>query len=114
MVADDTATAASQLRGKMAFYITRMGPPGSNYYYKTFARIGYEAECERALAADADGGAAAAASQVSDAMVADVALIGPVPRILEVLREWEASVVDTLVLRGSAADVAAVARAWLS
>jgi hypothetical protein len=47
-------------------------------------------------------------------MVADVALIGPVARILEVLREWEASVVDTLVLRGTAADVAAIARAWLA
>jgi F420-dependent oxidoreductase-like protein len=114
VIADDTATAAAQLRSKMAFYITRMGPPGSNYYYKTFSRLGYEAECDRALAADAHGGAAAAAAQVTDAMVADVALIGPVRRILEVLREWEASVVDTLVLRGSAADVAAVAQAWLA
>jgi len=114
VVADDTAAAASRLREKMAFYITRMGPPGSNYYYKTFARLGYEAECERALAAAAESGPAAAARQVTDAMVADVALIGPVPRILEVLRDWEASVVDTLVLRGSAADVAAVARAWLA
>jgi F420-dependent oxidoreductase-like protein len=114
VVAADTATAAGRLRDKMAFYITRMGPPGSNYYYKTFARLGYAAECERALAAGTDGGPAAAASQVTDAMVADVALVGPVPRILGVMREWEASVVDTLVLRGSAQDVAAVAQAWLA
>jgi len=114
VVADDTSAAADRLRSKMAFYITKMGPPGSNYYYRTFSRLGYEAECERALAADATAGPAAAASEVTDAMISDVALVGPVPRILQVLRQWEASVVDTLVLRGGSADVAAVARAWLA
>jgi F420-dependent oxidoreductase-like protein len=117
VIADDITAAADSLRAKMAFYITNMGPPGQNYYYNTFARLGYEAECEQALAAGraagGQGDGRAAADQVSDAMISDVALVGPLPRILDVLRQWEASVVDTLVLRGSSADVAAVARAWL-
>lgn len=114
VVAGDIAAAADKLRGKMAFYITKMGPPGSNYYYETFSRLGYAAECERALAAGGASGAAAAADQVTDAMISDVALIGPLSRILDVLRQWESSVVDTLILRGSSADVAAVARGWLA
>lgn len=110
-VAADVTSAADRVRSKFAFYITKMGAPGTNYYHDTFVRLGYEAECKRALAAE---NAEAAAREITDAMVSDVALVGPIPQILDRLGEWEESLVDTLVLRGAATDVAAVADAWLS
>jgi F420-dependent oxidoreductase-like protein len=104
--------AADALRPKMAFYVARMGLPGVNYYHDTFARLGYEAECARITAAYATEGQASAAALVTDAMIADVALVGPLGRITDELGRWAESVVDTVVLRGATADIAAIARAW--
>ena len=42
--------AADPLRPTMAFYIAKMGLPGRNYYYDTFARLGYQDLCERVAA----------------------------------------------------------------
>lgn len=110
-IAETVTLAADALRRKMAFYIARMGLPGKNYYYDTFARLGYAQQCERvvqAAASGTDGGA----GEVTDAMISDVALAGPLRHVLDQLDRWDSSVVDTIVLRGSSTDVAAIARAW--
>jgi F420-dependent oxidoreductase-like protein len=110
-IAETVTLAADALRGKMAFYVARMGLPGQNYYYDTFARLGHTQQCERiveAAASSTDDGA----SEVTDAMISDVALAGPLGHVLDQLDRWDASVVDTIVLRGKSADVAAIARAW--
>jgi len=110
-IADTVTLAADALRRKMAFYVARMGVPGQNYYYDTFARLGYAQQCERVIQAAASG-TDDGASEVTDAMISDVALAGPLGHILDQLDRWDASVADTIVLRGNSADVAAIARAW--
>jgi F420-dependent oxidoreductase-like protein len=109
----DTLTdAADQYRPNIAFYVARMGPRGSNYYYDTFVRLGYEGLCEEIIAAyDADG-QDAAARLVPDEMVADVTLVGPLDKVLDdIEHKWGPSIIDLMVLRGDPESVKTVLRA---
>jgi F420-dependent oxidoreductase-like protein len=106
--------AADPLRPTMAFYIAKMGLPGRNYYYDTFARLGYQDLCERVSRAYAEHGADAAAALIPDEMVEAIALVGPTEKILADLKAWDDSVVDLMVLRGPDEDVKAVLRGALS
>jgi F420-dependent oxidoreductase-like protein len=106
--------AADPLRSTMAFYIAKMGLPGRNYYYDTFARLGYQDLCERVARSYGEDGADAAAALIPDEMVESVALVGPTEKILADLKAWDDSVLDLMVLRGPDEDVKSVLRGALS
>lgn len=97
--------AAVEMRQQIAFYVARMGLPGRNFYYDAFARFGFKDDCDRVVHAYNEGGAAAGAAAVTDAMVQQHSLVGPVEKILEDLQEWDKSCLDLMILRGSAAQL---------
>ncbi|MCX2931748.1 LLM class flavin-dependent oxidoreductase [Mycobacterium sp. CVI_P3] len=106
--------AAEPLRPTMAFYIAKMGLPGKNYYYDTFARLGFQELCERVARTYNDDGAEAAAALIPDEMIESIALVGPPDKIQSDLKAWDDSVVDLMVLRGPDEDIKTVLREALA
>jgi F420-dependent oxidoreductase-like protein len=94
---DDLERAADRLRPSLALYIGGMGARDLNFHYQVFARMGYEAEARKIqdlyLAGDKKGAIAA----VPTAMVEDVALIGPWPKITEEIQRWKQTVLTTFL-----------------
>jgi F420-dependent oxidoreductase-like protein len=111
-LADTVKEAADQHRNAMAFYAARMGPPGKNYYYDVFVRLGYEDLCQKIIAVYDDEGQEAAGALVPDEMVEDVALVGPLDKVLDDIKtKWDPSIVDVMVIRGEDESVKSVLRA---
>lgn len=100
VVNDDLEAAAALIRPMLALYIGGMGARGANFHYEVFARMGYEAECDKIQAAYLEGRKKDAEALVSLAMVQDVALVGPKEKIRDDLQRWEASCVTTLLVSG--------------
>jgi F420-dependent oxidoreductase-like protein len=98
---DDVEVAASFLKPFLALYIGGMGAKGANFHHDVFVRMGWGEACEAIqdayLAGDRDG----AAALVPTALVEDVALIGPVDKIVEEIeRSWRSTCLTTMVLGG--------------
>ncbi|MFC4942077.1 LLM class F420-dependent oxidoreductase [Pseudonocardia sp. GCM10023141] len=108
VVGDDVETAADAIRPMIALYVGGMGAKAVNFHLDVFARLGYDKACaeiqERYLAGDKAGAAAA----VPTAMVEDVALVGPAAKIGEDLHRWRTTTIDTLIVNGPAAQLAAL------
>lgn len=94
----DVARAADRVRPFLALYVGGMGARGANFHHAAVARLGYADAAreiqDRFLAGDRAGATAA----VPDALVDDVALVGPPERIQERLQAWTSSVVTRLVV----------------
>jgi hypothetical protein len=77
-----------------------MGAKGRNFHLDVFARMGWESACETIqslyLAGDKKGPIAA----VPTAMVEDVDLIGPVPKVLDELEQWRTTCLTTVLIQG--------------
>ena len=97
-VGDDVSACRDQLRPFFALYIGGMGARGRNFYYDLACRYGFEAEATQIQDLYLDGKKADAASKVPDQLVDEMALVGPLPRIVDRLEAWKASRVGTLVL----------------
>jgi hypothetical protein len=67
-------------------------------YNALVARLGFEEEAARIRSLYLAGAKAEAAAAVSDRLVDDIALVGPVRRIADRLQLWADSPVTTLVL----------------
>ncbi len=76
---DDLTRARASVKSVLAFYVGAMG----DYYHAQISRWGYAGEADRIRAAWGKGGRAAALQAVSDELVDDLALCGPVSRCLE-------------------------------
>ena len=102
---DDLDACRQPIKEHMAFYIGGMGARNKNFYNDFCKRLGYEEAAveiqDKFLGRDRDGAAAA----VPDALVDEVALVGPRERIRERLQEWKNAAkerkVDSMLLRGS-------------
>jgi F420-dependent oxidoreductase-like protein len=107
-VGDDIAACRDRLRPGLALYIGGMGARGRNFYNDLCRRMGYEA----AAAASQDhflaGRRNEAAAAVPDALIDEISLVGPPPRIKERLQAWqelaEECWVGSLVLAGADAE----------
>ena len=97
---DDVESAADRVRPMLALYIGGMGAREVNFHFEVFARMGFEAECERIQELYLDGQKNEAIAAVSTAMVESVALVGPIDKIRDDLAAWEESVVTTLMVSG--------------
>jgi F420-dependent oxidoreductase-like protein len=99
IVADDVEAARDFLKPMLALYVGGMGARGTNFYNRIAQRYGYEAEAARIQDLYLDGKQREAAEAVPDALVDEVALIGPKERIAERLDAWREAGVTTLLVQ---------------
>jgi F420-dependent oxidoreductase-like protein len=97
---DDLERAADRLRPVLALYIGGMGARGVNFHHEVFVRMGYEAEATAIQDSYLAGDKKSAIAAVPTALVEDVALIGPWPKIADEIQRWKQTVLTTFSLGG--------------
>jgi hypothetical protein len=97
------------MKPSLALYIGGMGAKEANFHHDVFARMGYGDVADTVQDLYLAGRKEEAAAAIPTALVEDTALIGPPAKIREELAKWEDTVVTTLLLRGDAATLRAVA-----
>jgi F420-dependent oxidoreductase-like protein len=98
VVSEDVESARDALRPMLALYIGGMGARGANFYNALVCRYGYEAEAARIQELYLDGKQREAIAAVPDALVDEIALVGPPERIRDRLPAWRESGVTTLIV----------------
>jgi F420-dependent oxidoreductase-like protein len=101
---DDVAACRDAVRPTLALYVGGMGAKGQNFYNALVRRYGYDAEAQRIQELYLDGKLRDAATAVPDALVDEVALIGPRERIADRLDAWRESGVTTLLVQSHDLD----------
>lgn len=96
---DDVEGAADLVRPALALYIGGMGAKSVNFHADVFSRMGYEAEVATIQELYLNGHKKEAIAAVPLALVEDVALVGPVPKIRDELQVWEQTVLTQLLLQ---------------
>jgi F420-dependent oxidoreductase-like protein len=96
---DDVEVGRDVLKPMIALYVGGMGSRGKNFYNALAVRYGYEAEAKTIQEHYLEGRQRDAIAAVPDALIDEVALVGPRERIAERLEAWRASGVTTLVCR---------------
>lgn len=95
---EDVAACRDRLRPLFALYIGGMGARDRNFYADLVRRYGFEAAADRVQDLYLAGQRDEAAKAVPDALIDEMALVGPVGRIVERFEAWKASRVGTLIL----------------
>jgi F420-dependent oxidoreductase-like protein len=98
IVSDDVDAARDMLRPMLALYIGGMGARGANFYNALVRRYGYEADAERIQELYLDGTQREAIATVPDALIDEIALVGPAERIRDRLDAWREAGVTTLLV----------------
>jgi F420-dependent oxidoreductase-like protein len=98
LVADDVADARDALRGYYALYVGGMGARGKNFYNDLVSSYGFEAEAKEIQDLFLDGKQRDAAAAVPDALIDEMALVGPQDRIRDRLAAWQESGATTLLI----------------
>jgi F420-dependent oxidoreductase-like protein len=88
-MSDDIEQCRAPIKANMALYIGGMGARGKNFYNDYARRLGYEEAAVTIQDLYLDGKKAEAAAAVPDALVDDVALVGPEARIRDRLQIWK-------------------------
>jgi len=109
VVDDDVERAADAVRPLVALYVGGMGAPGANAHREMLERLGYRDECDEIARLFRAGDRTGAAAAVPTALVADIALVGPLHDIRSRLAAWDRTVVTTVLLQGDLASIEAVA-----
>jgi F420-dependent oxidoreductase-like protein len=98
-ISDDLQAARDAVKPHLALYVGGMGAKGQNYYNTLVARYGYEREATEIQELYLGGKKMEAIAAVPDALVDEVALVGPRDRIADRLEAWRESPVTTLVIQ---------------
>ena len=104
--AGDEATMRMQARGPIAFYVGRMG----SYYYEMLNRHGFEEEVTAIKAGWAARDPKTAAMGVSDRMLDQTAIVGPVGKCRDELNERRMLGVDLPIIGMPGRDAAEMGR----
>jgi F420-dependent oxidoreductase-like protein len=94
---EDLDACRAPVKQILALYIGGMGARGSNFYNALACRYGYEREAREIQELYLGGKQREAVAAVPDALVDEVALVGPRERIAERLEAWRACGVTTLL-----------------
>ena len=101
---DDVEKARLPIKQNLALYIGGMGARQKNFYNDYAKRLGYEAAAATIQDAFLAGRRAEAVAAVPDALVDEIALVGPAARIRDRLQAWQAAGakrhVDAMLLSG--------------
>ena len=98
VMGDDVAKCRNAVKPMLALYIGGMGARNKNFYNDYARRLGYEEAAETIQNLFLDGKKMEAMAAVPDALVDEVALLGPRERIRDRLAAWKASPVGTLCI----------------
>ena len=88
---DDLEACRNEVKSYLALYVGGMGARGRNFYNDYAKRLGYEAAAVEIQDLFLDGKRREAAAAVPDALVDDLALVGPRDRIRDRLGAWKAA-----------------------
>ena len=91
ILGDDLEKCRMPVKMNLALYIGGMGARDKNFYNDYAKRLGYEEAAVEIQNLYLDGKKAEAAAAVPDALVDDVALVGPEDRIRDRLKVWKAA-----------------------
>jgi F420-dependent oxidoreductase-like protein len=101
----DLQACRDAVKPELALYIGGMGARGKNFYNDYAKRLGHADAAVRIQDLFLDGKKSEAAAAVPDALVDEIALVGPADRIRDRLQAWQAVARDgkvgTLVLAGA-------------
>ena len=104
----DLAACRDAVRPELALYIGGMGARGKNYYNDYAKRLGYADAAVKIQDLYLDGKKDAAAAEVPDSLIDEIALVGPADRIKGRLQDWKAisrdGRVGTMVLTGATVE----------
>ena len=89
IMGDDIEKCRMPVKNNMALYIGGMGARDKNFYNDYAKRLGYEEAAVKIQNLFLDGKKAEAAAAVPDALVDEVALVGPEDRIRDRLQAWK-------------------------
>jgi F420-dependent oxidoreductase-like protein len=95
---DDVELCRNQLRPFLALYIGGMGARGKNFYNDLATRYGFGEAAATIQDLYLDGRKDEAAAAVPAELVDEIALVGPLDRIVDRLAAWKESRVDTMIL----------------
>jgi F420-dependent oxidoreductase-like protein len=98
LVSDDLESARDALRPYYGLYIGGMGARGTNFYNDLVASYGFEAEAKQIQDLFLDGKQRDAAAAVPDALIDEMALVGPPDRIRDRLAAWKESGATTMLI----------------
>jgi F420-dependent oxidoreductase-like protein len=98
---DDLDACRDKVRPVIAMYIGGMGAKGKNFYNELVRRYGFDEAADLAQERYLAGDRAGAVAAVPDALVDEVALLGPREHVAEQLNAWRHSPVTTMVLTTS-------------
>jgi F420-dependent oxidoreductase-like protein len=98
-LSDDLQAARDFVKPHLALYVGGMGAKGQNYYNALVGRYGYEHEAREIQELYLGGKKMEAIAAVPDALVDEVALVGPRERIADRLDAWRESGVTTLLVQ---------------
>ncbi len=105
ILGDDLDQCRTPIKGMMALYIGGMGARGRNFYNDYAKRLGYEDAAVEIQDLYLDGKKAEAMAAVPNALVDDVALVGPAERISERFQAWKASPTGSLLVGAGQPEV---------
>lgn len=96
VVGDDLDAARARVKPAVALYVGGMGARGRNFYNDLASRYGFEAAARTIQDLYLDGRRRDAIAAVPDALVDEIALVGPPTRIRDRLAAWREAGVTTL------------------
>jgi F420-dependent oxidoreductase-like protein len=103
-VGRDVEACRDRVRPFLALYVGGMGARDSNFYNAVVSRYGYEAEAKEIQDLYLQGSPREAAAMVPDALVDEIALVGPAARIRDRLAAWREAGVTTLLAQAKDVD----------
>jgi F420-dependent oxidoreductase-like protein len=98
-IASDVEDAADEIRPILALYIGGMGAREANFHHDVFSRMGWGDVCDEVQRLYLAGEKDKAAAAIPVELVEDVALIGPLPKIVEDLDRWRNTTITTLAAK---------------
>jgi F420-dependent oxidoreductase-like protein len=98
VLGDDVQACRAPVKMMLALYVGGMGARGKNFYNDYAKRLGYEQAADTIQSLYLGGDRGSAIDAVPDALVDEIALVGPEGRIRERATAWKASPVGTMIL----------------